>query len=554
MAAVDYPPQEYFPSCKVRLIVRFEEFTGETSAQLNARRSTIRRGGDDESPPDVPGTPQEAESSGDQLTHVLAGIVPKRCSVNRNGARTADAASIEIKYADLPLDPRTLRAVAVEIYMGSVTAEDFAAGLAGGQRVTQDGGSSEVVEPLHLVPDRFAGPGGERSNLRFQGWVDRWEATWSDNEPTLNIECSDNTRQLIDQPAPPQLSLDPKKGVAEAVSDYLANFPQFQGYEVAFLPEGGTQPILDDVLSKGARKKGKGPPPGGGQGADVSVWDYLTDVTGMLGLLIRFEGTRVIIQSPRQLFKDGAPGRLDDPFVVQGGRTLASGTVLDRRLMVYGRNVSDMSVGRDFTRHGPQNIELRSYNPETKSVIIARHPPKDSRQKKANPGDAGEEVYLVKRVPGIADEATLRRVAQSAYEQINRNEVEVNISTMNLASFGAGGEDPDLLDVQPGDPVDVELQREEEEFQGATVNNLEDLLAQAQRGVEFLVALGFSEGFAKAYTRAFIDSSLVSTFRMRKAAFAWDESSGIEVSIDAVNYAVVERSSKELPDGEEPPT
>jgi hypothetical protein len=553
VGAPEYPPQDYYPSCKIRLIVRFEEFTGSLSTQLNERRLTIRRGGEEETPPQVTGTPQEQEQSADQLTHVLAGIVPRSASVDRNGVREADTLSADFKYADLPLDPRTIRSCAVECYMGSVSAEDFAAGLAGSERAAKDAGGTEVLEPMHLVPDTFTGPTGkQRSNLRFQGWVDRWEVNFSEDEPILSIECTDNTRQLIDLPAPPQLVIDAEKPIAEAVEGYLVNFSQFAGYEVVYLPEGGEQPVIGDVMSKAARKKGKGPPPGGGQGGEVSVWDYLTDLCGMVGHLIRFENTRIIVQRARALLKDGAEGRLDDPFVEAGGRTLASGTFLPRRLLVYGRNVQDMTIGRDFTRQSAQNVEIRSYNPETKAVIIGRHPPKDKRQKKADPGEAGEEVYTVFRVPGVNDEATLRAVAQDAYEVVNRNEVEVNVVTQNLASYGAGGEDPDLLDLLPGDPIDVEMQREEETFQAQTVENLEDTLATFQRGVDYMTAIGFAEDFAKTYVRAFIDAGLVSVFRTRNVAFSWDEDSNIEVEIQAVNYAVVERSDADLPEGEEP--
>lgn len=566
--AVEYPNQDYYSSCKVRFIVRVEEFNGPISALIEKKLAHLRRAGNAAAAAAAAvtggaaaaalavsvGTPQQQVESGDKLTAEIAGVIPRSARLDRNGVREADTLSLEFKYSDLPFDPRTLRAIAAECFMGVVTPEDFQAGLAGTDRVRTQGGN-EIREPLHVVPDTFQGPNGEqRSNLRFQGWVDRWEVTLSEEEPVLRVECSDNSRQLIDQPAPPQLTIDPRKPIDEAVADYLREFPQFLGFDVVFLPDEGKRPVIDEVLGKTSRRKGKGPPPGGGQGADVSVWDYLTDVIGMLGHLIRFEGTSIIIQQPRSMLKGGFPARPDDPFVLNGPRKLrTSGNLLERRLMLYGRNVSEASISREFTRHAPKNIEVRSYIPETKRTLMARFPTKADRQKRVNPGDKGEQVFVVRQLPvGIIDKKTLRAIAQQVYELEQRNEVETWFVTKNLASYGGGAEDPDLLDLMPGDPIDVEIQREEEILQGQTVNNLEDVLAVFDRGVALMKSIGFDEEFAKTYVLAFVDAGLVTTFRTRKVGFAWSEDDGIEVEVDAANYAVLDRSEVGLPEDEEP--
>jgi hypothetical protein len=517
--------------------------------KLAEKRVTARKGegtGDAPAPSIEP--PQQKTNSIDGLTRELAGIIPKTASIGRNGIRTADTANVTIKYADMPLDPRTIRAAGIIIFMGTIKPEDFAAGIAGSGGSNR-GGSTATAAPLNLIPDSFVststgGQGRRRSNIRFEGWVDDWSLDLGD-EPLITLECTDNTRQLIDQEAPPQLTLDPKVGIAIAVEQYIAEFPQFRGYEVQYFPLDGGQPLLDEVLDKTARKKNKGPSPGDGD----SVWDYLVDACGMVSHNIRFEGTRIIIQRPRDLFSGIAKeGRGDDPFVLQGGR-IVSGDRLERRLFVYGRNLETISMRRTYARQSAQNVEVRSYIPGRGQVLIARHPPfKKDRQTKANPGDEGEQTYTVIKKTGIKDPVVLGQIAQDAYEQINRNEVEATIETRNLASYGGGADDPDILDMQVMDFIDITIQREEEELQTTTVINLEDTLAVRARGMAYLTALGYDEEFASIYLDAFINVGLVSAFYTRQIGLDWDEDDGIAINIEAVNFAVVERSDKEQPD------
>lgn len=548
MADRDYPPQDYYPSAKARFIIRFEEFDDETFPPPE-KRAPVRSGKGADPDPDAT-TPQERETSGDDNTKVVFGIIPKRAALSRNGLREADTLSMTFKYVDLPLDPRTIRSCAVELYLGTISADDFAAGQAGGTRVVSEAGSEvEVIEPVHMIPDEYTDANGQpRTNLRFQGWVDSWEVSWDGTAPLVSIECTDNTRQLIDQPAPPRLTIDPELPLDEAFAAYIAEFPQFEGIGVIYLPEDDEAPMLDGTLSLTATVDKGGPPPGGAGGGEssVSVWDYLTDVAGMLGHIVRLEGTDIVIQRSRSLLK-GIAARADDPFQ---SRTLSSGEVLDRRLFLYGRNLDSMSMRRDFTRHTSTNVECRSYNPAEKRVVVGRHPQFPDRKTKANPGEATDQPWLVVRLQGIIDDETLRRRAQDVYEQINRSEIETTFSTRNLGSYGGGNDDPDVLDMLVGDAVDVELQRESADEEDRTVAAVEDLVAVAGRAVDFLTSIGFDEAFAATYAEKFIHTGLVSTFKVRRIQLDWDESSGIEVGIDAINYVVV-RADAELPEGEE---
>ena len=545
--AREVPRSDYWPSCKVRLIIRFEEYGQKPSTNQPAKRPTIRKGGEETPPPKT--KPTDSIQSADDLTHVVVGIIPKTAQIGRNGIREAASLSFELKYADLPLDPRTVRSCAVECYMGTVTPEDFAKGIAGATRtVTESGGT--YAEPLHLVPDEFQGPRGKRSNLRFQGWVDDIELTLDEGEPLLRFECTDNTRILIGQEAPPQLTVNPSKPLDQAVNDYLANFPQFAGIKAKYLPENATAPALGEAFGPTkdkTTKKGAGPAPSN----QPSVWDYLTDCVRMTGHSIRMSGTDVIIQRVRALLKEGYDHRSDDPF--KGGRRLPSGVVIPRRRYIYGENIKPLSVKRNFTRLAPTNIELRCYDPTRKQVLVARHPLKAGQQIRPSPGEQGDQVWKVYPVHGVADEKTLERIAQEVYEQLNRGELEMRFTTKNLASYGGGNDDPDSLDVMPGDSVDVGVRRDPSlDPQGVTATKLEDTLAVQEAATEYLLALGHDEKFARAYAKAFANVGLVTTYHVKKLGIEWDESESYTISFECVNYVVV-RADQDASPGVEPP-
>ena len=310
------------------------------------------------------------------------------------------------------------------------------------------------------------------------------------------------------------------------------------------------------ALQKHAGQKKAGPTPAGGVGAaggggaatKLKVWDYLTDVCGMVGHNIRMVGTTIVVQRPRTLYDRRFPGRPDDPFT---GRIMPSGRVLPHRLYVYGHNLTELKFKRKFTTAVPRNVEIQSYDTTKKRMIIARYPTsKGDRLSKPTPGDQNEQTWWVITRPEIRDEKTARILAQSVYEAQGRSELEVRAITKNLASFGGGNLDPDALDLLPGDALDIEMSATAPSSQNATA--LGDIQAAMQsRPRDYLMGLGFSAAFAEAYAKAVVNIGLSSTFRCKTVGIDWDmESAGVTIDIEAMNYIEV-RNDKELADDEQ---
>ena len=265
------------------------------------------------------GEPQDQAKSQDNRTFPINGIIPKTATWSANGIRAANTLTAKFKYVDCPFDPRTIRSCAVELYLGTVAADNYRAGTAGNQRAP----GTNVAEPLNLLPEQYKGPGGEqRTNLQFQGFVNKWEIDWDDEEePVITIECRDNTQLLIDEEAPPGLVISGNKPIDQAIADYLSNFPAFVGLSVQYSPAGATAPTLAGALAGTAYQPQLGPAParGGGAASKLAVWDYLTDVAGALGHVAVLDGTTIVIQQVKTLFSNAVTSRPDDPFQ---GRTV----------------------------------------------------------------------------------------------------------------------------------------------------------------------------------------------------------------------------------------
>jgi hypothetical protein len=558
--------QSYWPGCKATFIVRFEEFGEDLGSEPPELPPQLRKGTTSTAKKltiesvdgrleltnaeVAPGGPQKQAASADGFTKPIAGVIPKRATLQRNGIREPDTLDLEFKWVDLPIDPAVVRSCAIELFLGCFTEEQFLEGVRG-VGTQQDGGGAAI--PLNVIPDNFIAPDGqERSNLRFQGWVDEWEVELADGaEPIVRMRCTDNTRLLAENDAPPQLHFNATLPIDQGFAEYLANFPQFLGLVVEYRPRELDPPVPGDKMppTAKAKKEGAGPAAGAGQGK-LSVWDFLTDIARAVGHNVRMEGRIIVIERARTLFS-GQFVRSTDPFK---GRVLPSGRELLRRTFIYGRNVSEVNFRRKYAKHGSTNIEVRCYSGRLKKTLIARHPQKDERQDRPLPGNANDQKWLIVPVFGVDDEATLRAIAQDYYESLGRNELEVTFVTRNLASFGGDNSDPDCLDVVAGDPVDVLINRDEPPG-ASTVTETED--SRAVRAVRMLVDLGFDEEFAEGYALALANQGFPQTYFVRAMVVDWDageeggESGGVTLRFELVNYIEI-RSDAKLPAGEEP--
>lgn len=492
----------------------------------------------------TPGTGDQQQKSADGLTHEIVGVIPRKASWKQNGIRTADELSLSIRWQDMPIDPRVVRACAVQYYFGAVTAENNAAGIAGFTRNT-----GRSMEPLNLVPDTYIDKKGrQRTNLRFQGWVDQWKLTVGDGEALIELSCVDNTRLLEKQVRPPMLHVGMEQPIDEAIATYLTHFPQMNGLTVEYLPRNTAPadiPRLKGILAHSSFVPNFGPPTGGGGSTSASsetVLDYLTTIVGSIAHSLRIDGTRLIIQratnllgSTRLVSPDARPGsRESDPYE---GRDLPSGRY-PVRAFILGKNIRQFSVERDYVKKQPKNIEVRSYDAERKNVNVARFPEAgDDQLITTGPGDgkADKDWTVVQVSDGVRDKQVLKDVAEEIYNTTGRQELLVTVKTNNLASFGGDNEDPDLLDMTVGDAFEVLINRSPDE---GTTSEVETALSAATFNEEMMTSLGFTAEFAAAYAKAYTDAGFQREYKLREMTADFDVDEGASFELTGMNYIV----------------
>lgn len=559
----DTPEQSYYPGARVSLILRFDD---PKRKRFNRNPLTLpvtrlknkfpqvldmieRDGkivlvpkGSQTKPSNL--RPMTLAIGGDALTQFVGGIIPVRASLSLNGIRTASTLSLELAFSDLPIEPRMLRGVGVDFYLGTTTASDFERGIAGETR-DEPGGAAA---PLNLIPTEYVdGFGRTRTNLRFSGWVDEWEVAWSEGQPIVRLQCRDASSILLDTEAPPMLAVDPKIPLDKAFAKYLTVFPQFAGISVQYLPTGFEAPIYIKASQKTAFKTPFGPP-GVTGGGKATVLDYLSDIAAHLGLVVRFDGTSatLFIQQPRTIYGNKFPRREDDTF----GRITGLGRELPFRLFVWGRNVSEYTFKRKFTVAGPTTIEVRSYSTTLKRYLMTRYPINKERLERGLPGTLlPDEKIQQFFYPGIKDMPTLRAIAQGIYEQLGRNELDMYIRTRNLGSFGGSALDPDLLDCKSGDTIQFEVTDDDATAEMNVMSDVERKQTSASKAAEFMRQLGYGKELSEAYGEARENALLQPYFRVKRMEFSWDIEKGIDVGVQAVNY--IEVRGDELPKGEE---
>jgi hypothetical protein len=482
--------------------------------------------------------------SEDRRTFEVNGIIPDSFTWKLTGPRSADELELKLRYIDMPFDPRLVRACEVDLFFGTVTAEDYAAGIAGGNRSV----GGEGNESLNVIPDTFVDSlGRERSNLRFQGWTDEFEAEWNDDgDQVISLKCRDATHLFTLIDAPSGLTISPDLPLDKAIAEYLAQFPTFEGTRVEYRGLG-EPPVYKSVVASTAHQPKLGPQVakgGGATGGDkFHVWDYIYDICAAVGHVARIEGSTLIVQQVRQLLGTAAL-RTDDPYIAR----TASGIVCSNRTLVYGRNVSSLKVKRQFTKKAPTNVEVRSYWPERKKLLVSRYPDSDAERRVAmlRPGDdTHDKKWHVITLPGITDQETLHEVARAAYEMVGRNEIGVSIKTFDLAAFGGDNDDPDLLDLRCGDTVRIEVDYNDRDGEGNSLQEIEARRVTIERNADLLKRLGFQDQVAYAYAEAYVDAGFLRDFRLRELTVKWDTEQGPEVSIEAANYIVARVGQKE---------
>ena len=328
--------------------------------------------------------------------------VPVNVSIERNNARVADKARIEIHYRDYPLDARMVSAIHVQVYMGDV-------GRASAQ--------------LELTP----------RNLVFQGYVDTPETVLGEDEGFVTLECRDYTalyagrswRRVADEErvftskgkATRQTRLSLPRGITlgtfiEQIRERIRP-PEAADIEspptVFDTPEVATRP-LNKIAAKNYLIMRN----------EDTAWDVLTMVCEWYGQLPVWDldedlGPVLRIRTPAA--RGAAVAELD-----------------------YGRDISKLMLNRNLLAPERRAIRLLAWNPRTKENLEAVFPPpgQASGETLGENGTpvSGDVVYEDKRVQYIVegdyDIQLLEDIAKILYAEQAQGRIVGEVETFEM--------------------------------------------------------------------------------------------------------------------------
>lgn len=398
--------------------------------------------------------------TGDEFTTVM-NVVPRKASVEMPGPRQAATFALDFDYDTLPIDPRLIRAVGVEIHLGCVTAKDYGEGMSGA--TDADGRSPSILATRSGLVDPATGkPAPDGSTLLFYGTVDKWAVEMDDTGSRATLTGRSIVGILLDgkPPADALKRVDLERPIHRVIADLIATIPTDQRLSLDVMTNeaewpGGKVPapgIIDGVTNITIGAATGKPAAGGGGGATdrVSYWDLITNLCYLVGGVPYLEGSTIWIRPGRSVFEIiDNPGRT--PF--RDVRTAADGELGFRRLLI-GRHVKTFKIERTFGGTPVPMVHAVGFDDRATGkdrIVVGQWPPAESPAAKAKTD--GE----VLRIPiyNVRDKARLVQIARDTYEEIGRGEIGGEFSTATLASFGGGNHDPDLLRLRPLEPVEM---------------------------------------------------------------------------------------------------
>lgn len=152
-------------------------------------------------------------------------VIPKSVSVEKNNLSDADKCTIELDYRSLPFDPRAFRFAAVRVVIGSVSAEDYAAGIIGG---------GSQLELSSIVPPETTRWFSLTGNSRFVGFVDEWMVEFDDSGERVTLQCRDISAVLRDTEVPTSQGIDLDKGIRVGIAELLSKFTSMKEVRVVY--------------------------------------------------------------------------------------------------------------------------------------------------------------------------------------------------------------------------------------------------------------------------------------------------------------------------------
>jgi hypothetical protein len=573
----------YYPSMVCDLTLRFDSdlLAGKPEPAPTTVSDLINKGtGKVQQIFDKPGYSVDPDTKSPEKTTFVPLRVPKTARVELNGYRQASTFTITMDYRYLPIDPRLLRAAAIDIHLGTVSELDFGRGMSAAAE-------DNVKRPV-LLSTKDADGKTRNETLLLRGVIDSWTVTHNTNSSEITMEGRDLRALLMQSYIVPAMlkRLDLTMPINDVVAQIIGLYPFGDRIAIGINPDewtdfGGipspcgvdlntrvTFPAVTPSTPTGVNTPGTIPTlqPNGDQ-TRLTFWDVITKYCFLVGAIPHFIGKVLWLRPSRHLFSQLRQGNqqnpnLDTPFL--NGRTrVIDGSNLAVRKMIYGHNVDQLRFTRKYMGYKPSIIRCvsvdTSSNRKGRDRLIegtwptitpiqqkfATFSSKNTKPASTNISASGNAVateILTVPVPGQTDPKRLQEIARDIFEEIAHQEMGGSCTTKSLGSFGGSNADPDMLKLRPGDAVEFAISaRPLNGKPGLAAEAIDMQTALNDQNIQHITNLVQDKDLATAIA---ISSNpkkvnpMMSFFRVQDVKFNWNATTGIEIEFDFQNYVV----------------
>jgi hypothetical protein len=371
------------------------------------------------------GQPQERVTQEQNQQIYTLNLRPIRARYVANDYREADELELTMSYDDAGIDPRFLRSAEVAFYLGNADDDGtFTPSLANNVRFI---GIVTTVE-------RETGPTGRYVKLRALDYTTLFIGAKSFPQagiPDFSQTIRAAWERICDNTGP----LDFSTGEGKIIST-VQNFKK--KLELIGVPESTT---LGKAVPARLAKLGKLQ-----VHHEADAWAVWQTAVGSLGLISFIRGDRCIVTTATDFYTR------DDPPV-----------------FVNGKNVVELVETRDQGALSHKGLCLQSFDPLAGRTLEAFWPPKSSFSKKKKVGASlnlnGQPIvsqdYERMACPlPCADQGVLLEITKQAYEERSRYELQGRMKIVDMFVETESGETFDVLKLQAGDAIRVEINRE----------------------------------------------------------------------------------------------
>lgn len=396
----------------------------------------------------VMGSPQGRATQMTDDSLISFPIRIRRAFWESNDHQHADTLRLTAEWRDAGADPRLLSSATVQFYLGN----------AGDDGTWSPGASTLRFIGALVRPRRIAREGeGFVVELEFQDYTSFFLRAKlpPSGIPDYSQSLEDAWSRICDNTG----YLDPNGGstIISTVSALRNRLTP-----VGQLAQSGLPTLGSAAAPRFARLAARVPVK---PGADA--WAAWQQCVGMCGLISFIRKDQCIVTLAQDYYSDQNPPRL-----------------------VWGQNILEMSEARNADLAG-KGVGITSFDPLTGRALESFYPPLGSSPSKRalSSGGAVTDHYEMLPYTGIIDQAALDGLARRVWEERSRQELEGQVSTVEMSVDTLSGDTFDLLSLGPGDAIRIEFEQKDKEA-------LRAILTMDGR-IAYLTSRGYSDGVAQ---------------------------------------------------------